>query len=108
MKKIITIACLTLSFMFAKETVTKYKVDGLRCSVSCCNKVKTALNDTKGVKNCDVDYDKKEATVTYDNTIIDGNKIGELLASKTSYKFSQLDKKQTEKKKSFLQRIFGS
>ena len=32
MKKIIIISCLALSFMFAKETVTKYKVDGLRCS----------------------------------------------------------------------------
>ena len=108
MKKIIIITCISLSFMLAEETVTKYKVDGLRCSVSCCNKVKTALNDTKGVKNCDVDYDKREATVTYDNTIIDGSKIGELLASKTSYKFSQLGKEQKEKKKSLFQRIFGS
>ena len=98
----------TMTLLIADDTVTKYKIDGLRCSVSCCNKVKTALQDTKGIKNTDVDFDKKVATVTYDNNKIDDQKIVSVLNSKTSYTYTQiLPEEPAVKKKSFFKRLFN-
>ena len=107
MKKILILMVVSMSFILAGDSVTKYKVDGLRCSINCCNKVKAALQDTKGVKNCDVDFDNKVATVTYDNSVIDGEKIKDVLKSKTEFKISQIEPESMVKKKSFFQRLFN-
>ena len=107
MKNILIIMAVTMTFLIADDTVTKYKIDGLRCSVSCCNKVKTALQDTKGIKNTDVDFDNKVATVTYDNNEIDDQKIVSVLNSKTSYTYTQILPEPVVKKKSFFKRLFN-
>ena len=107
MKNIFVILAISMSFILAEDSVIKYKIDGLRCSVSCCNKVKTALQDTKGVKNCDVDFDKKVATVTYDSNEIEDQKIESVLSSKTSYTITQIVSESPTKKKSFFKRLFN-
>ena len=107
MKNILIIMVLSLAFIFAEDSVTKYKIDGLRCSVSCCNKVKTALQDTKGIKNTDVDFDKKVATVTYDKNEINDQKIVNVLNSKTGYTYTQILPEPVVKKKSFFKRLFN-
>ena len=53
---------LTLSFMFsmllAKENTTYLKVDGMKCSYSCSGKVSNIVQNMKGVKKVDVDFEK--------------------------------------------------
>ncbi len=107
MKKILIMLVVPLVFLFAEDSVSKYKIDGLRCSVSCCNKVKTALQDTKGIKNADVDFENKVATVTFDKNEIDDQKIVEVLSSKTAYTYTQILPEATIEKKSFFKRLFN-
>jgi len=107
MKNILMMMVVSMTLIFAEDSVTKYKIDGLRCSVSCCNKVKTALQDTKGIKDTNVDFDKKIATVTYDNNEIDDQKIVDVLNSKTSYTYTQILPEPAIKKKSFFKRLFN-
>ena len=107
MKNIIMMMVVSMTLIFAEDSVTKYKIDGLRCSVSCCNKVKTALQDTKGIKDTNVDFDKKVATVTYDNNEINDQKIVDVLNSKTSFTYTQISPEPSIKKKSFFKRLFN-
>ena len=107
MKYVFIVMAVSMTLLIAEDTVTKYKIDGLRCSVSCCNKVKTALQDTKGIKNTDVDFDKKVATVTYDKNEIDDQKIVNVLNSKTGYTYTQILPEPVVKKKSFFKRLFN-
>jgi mercuric ion binding protein len=82
MKKLFTV--LTLAFAFsasawaATKTVT-LSVPGMTCA-ACPITVKKALNKVEGVTKTEVSFEKKEATVTYDdaktsvNALLDATK----------------------------------
>ena len=70
-------------------------------------KITQAIKKIDGVKTCDVNFDQKTATVTYDQDKIDSKALAEAINAATGYEVS--DKKAEEKKSgSFLQRFFGS
>jgi len=94
-------------FLFAEDNIAKYKVKGMQCSQSCPVKITQAINKIDGVKTCDVNFDQKTATVTYDQDKIDSKALAEAINAATDYDVS--DNKAEEKKSgSFLQRFFGS
>ena len=94
-------------FLFAEDNVAKYKVKGMQCSQSCPVSITKAVKKIDGVKTCDVNFDQKTATVTYDQDKIDSKALAESINASTNYEVS--DKKAEEKKSgSFLQRFFGS
>ena len=94
-------------FLFAEDNVAKYKVKGMECSQSCPVKITEAIKKIDGVKTCDVNFNQKTATVTYDQDKIDSKALAEAINAATNYDVS--DKKADEKKStSFLQRFFGS
>jgi mercuric ion binding protein len=94
-------------FLFAEDNIAKYKVKGMQCSQSCPVKITQAINKIDGVKTCDVNFDQKTATVTYDQDKIDSKALAEAINAATNYDVS--DNKAEEKKSgSFLQRFFGS
>jgi len=93
--------------LFAGDNIAKYKVKGMQCSQSCPVKITQAINKIDGVKTCDVNFDQKTATVTYDQDKIDSKALAEAINAATNYDVS--DNKAEEKKSgSFLQRFFGS
>jgi len=94
-------------FLFAEDNIAKYKVKGMQCPQSCTVKITQAIKKIDGVKTCDVNFDQKTATVTYDQDKIDSKALAEAINAATDYEVS--DKKAEEKKSgSFLQRFFGS
>ena len=94
-------------FLFAEDNIAKYKVKGMQCSQSCPVKITQAINKIDGVKTCEVNFDQKTATVTYDQDKIDSKALAEAINAATDYDVS--DNKAEEKKSgSFLQRFFGS
>ena len=58
--------CLTASQALAAEQTTKLKVENMFCA-SCPFIVKRTLADVDGVKDVDVSFRDKTATVTYDD-----------------------------------------
>ena len=78
-------------FLFAQDNIAKYKVKGMQCSQSCPVKITEAINKIDGVKTCDVNFDQKTATVTYDQDKIDSKALAEAINAATDYEVS--DKK---------------
>lgn len=44
-----------------------FQVDGMMCEVGCKGTIEKALNGTQGVKECQVDFEKAQATVEFDS-----------------------------------------
>ena len=86
MKKIVVLLTMILSFSFAKEDKVNLKIEGMRCSYSCTDKVTKVVENLKGVKDCQVDFANNTATVIFDNKKLDSEKIVNVLEKKTSYK----------------------
>ena len=94
MKKIVVLFTMFLSLSFAKDDKVDLKIQGMRCSYSCSDKVTKVVENLKGVKDCQVDFANNTATVIYDNKKLDSKRIIDVLEKKTSYKVVV----QTEKK----------
>jgi len=82
MKKLFTVLTLTLAFSASAWAATKtvtLSVPGMTCA-ACPITVKKALNKVEGVTKTEVSFEKKEATVTYDdaktsvNALLDATK----------------------------------
>ena len=86
MKKTAVLLILFLSFAFAKDDKVNLKIEGMRCSYSCSDKVTKVVKNLKGVKDCQVDFANNTATVIFDNKKLDSEKIINVLEKKTSYK----------------------
>ena len=86
MKKTAVLLILFLSFAFAKDDKVNLKIEGMRCSYSCSDKVTMVVENLKGVKDCQVDFANNTATVIFDNKKLDSEKIVNVLEKKTSYK----------------------
>ena len=86
MKKTAVLLILFFSFAFAKDDKVNLKIEGMRCSYSCSDKVTNVVENLKGVKDCQVDFANNTATVIFDNKKLDSEKIVNVLEKNTSYK----------------------
>ena len=102
MKQIIFLLLCT-GFLLAGETTAIYKVEGMMCGVNCPMKVKQSLEGINGVKMCQVDFESKMATITFDDTIIDRKTIANTITKDTYYKITDTE----EKSWSFFGWLFG-
>ena len=92
MKQIILLLAFSC-FLLAGEATAIYKVEGMMCNKNCPMKVKQSLEGIDGVKTCNVDFDSKTATVTYDDEKISREKISDAIAKGTYYKVTDAKKK---------------
>ena len=96
--KYLTIAIALFStLLLAKDNKTTLKVDGMRCQYSCTGKVSTVVENIKGVKECNVDFEKGVATVVYDEKKLESKDIVNALNDETSYKISEMKQQETKK-----------
>ena len=102
MKYIVLMLSFMFSMLLAKENTTYLKVDGMKCSYSCSGKVSNIVQNMKGVKNVDVDFEKGIATVKYDDKKTAVKDIVDGLNNKTLYQATELD---LEKNKKELSKI---
>ena len=47
---------------------TRFHIEGMTCAVGCAKTIETKLNETPGVQKAVVDFDKKEALISFDKT----------------------------------------
>ena len=70
MKKLLTIFAISATLnapAWAATTTVTLSVPGMKCA-TCPITIKKALNKVEGVENIDVNLEKKEAVVTFDDT----------------------------------------
>lgn len=66
-----------------------FSIDGMTCAIGCAKTIEKELANAQGVQNVVVDFDKKEATVSFDNSFQTPEsitKIVEATADGTTYK----------------------
>ena len=98
MKYTLILASLIFSVALAGDNTAYLKVDGMKCGYSCSGKVSTVVQNLKGVKDCNVDFEKGMATVVYDDKKIEEKDILESLENKTSYKVTLVEASNRNKK----------
>ena len=82
-----------IGFLLAGETTATYNVEGMMCNKGCPMKVRRSLEGVGGVKVCQVDFESKTATVTFDDEQISREKIADTIAKGTYYKVTDAEKK---------------
>ena len=82
-----------ISFAVSLEKTTTFKVNGMMCGVSCPKAVKKSLNNIDGIKNCEVDFNSKTTTITYENEKIDKQQIATIISEKTYFKITEKNEK---------------
>ena len=99
----ILIYTLMLSFVFSANLQKVFKIDGMTCG-GCANKINNAINTLDGIQSCEVNVDKGQATIKFDNAKINESQILETLHNKTNFSCSVPEKKV---KKGFFRKLFG-
>lgn len=77
----------------AKPEVATFKIDGMSCAIGCAKTIEKKLNKTEGVQEANVDFDKKEAIVSFDASVVTPEKLQEIVektADGKTYKVSDL------------------
>ena len=72
-----------------------FTIDGMTCAIGCAKTIEKKLSETQGVQEATVDFDKKEATVSYDSALQNPEslqKIVEASADGKTYKVSNSKK----------------
>ncbi len=85
---------LTTVVASAKDVSTEIKVGGMTCT-ACAGGLQKTLERQKGVRSAEVSYEKRVATVVYDDTQTDEKQIREAI-NKTGFK-AEPEKKQERK-----------
>tara|TARA_B100001250_G_scaffold42572_1_gene33650 strand:- start:1220 stop:1528 length:309 start_codon:yes stop_codon:yes gene_type:complete len=99
----IIISILMLSFLLSHNIEKTFKIEGMTCG-GCANKVVKAVDALDGVKSCDVNVDKGQAKIMFDDSKINEKEILAILNDKTNFSCTIPEKKV---RKGLFQRLFG-
>lgn len=58
-----------------KPETASFKIEGMTCAMGCAKTIETKLSKMEGVQKATVDFDKKQATVEFDATIQNAEKL---------------------------------
>ena len=78
-----------------KEKLEKatFTIEGMTCAIGCAKTIEKELSETNGVQSANVDFDKKQAVVSFDSSIQNTEsitKIVEASADGETYKVSNM------------------
>ena len=79
-----------------KPETASFKIDGMTCAMGCAKTIETKLSKMDGVQKATVDFDKKQATVEFDASILTPEKLTKAVESTgdgESYKVSEMKTK---------------
>jgi mercuric ion binding protein len=52
-----------------KVQTASFNIEGMTCSIGCAKTIEKELSETDGVQKAAVDFDKKQATVSFDSSL---------------------------------------
>ena len=70
-------------FLNAKDITVDYDIKGMMCSMNCPDYIKEGAIQVEGVKKCDVNFNKKLATITFDDSKINQSQLASILSKNT-------------------------
>ncbi len=76
-----------------KLQTASFTIDGMTCAIGCAKTIEKELSETNGVQKATVDFDKKEALLSFDNSLQTPEtltKIVEATADGKTYKVSNM------------------
>ncbi|OYU80233.1 MAG: hypothetical protein CFE23_10020 [Flavobacterium sp. BFFFF1] len=79
--------------LIGKAETASFHIEGMSCAVMCASKIEKELSAMEGVKKAKVDFEKKTATVEYDNAVQTPQKLAakvESVADGKTYKVSDI------------------
>ena len=76
----IKILICSFGLILSNEITIEYNVNGMKCEKNCPSIIKKYAEKIKGVKNCDINFNNKSASITFDNPKLDQ---GDLIAQIT-------------------------
>jgi copper chaperone CopZ len=59
----------------AKPLTASFKIEGMTCAMGCAKTIEDKLSKMDGVQKAVVDFDNKEATVSFDASVITSKKL---------------------------------
>jgi mercuric ion binding protein len=62
-----------------KPETASFKIDGMTCAMGCAKTIESKLSNTDGVQKAAVDFDKKEATIEFDASVLTPEKLTEVV-----------------------------
>lgn len=80
----------------AKPETATFQIAGMTCEMGCAKTIEKKLAETNGIQDAKVDFDKKEATVTFDTEVLNTKQISDLVeacADGKTYKVSGIKTK---------------
>ncbi|CAM3978904.1 heavy-metal-associated domain-containing protein [Flavobacterium weaverense] len=60
---------------------TSFSIDGMTCAIGCAKTIQEDLTALDGVQDAKVDFDTKLATVTFDKTVLNQEKLTKVVES---------------------------
>jgi copper chaperone CopZ len=64
-----------------KPETASFKIDGMTCAIGCAKTIEEKLSKMDGVQKATVDFDKKEATVNFDASVLTPEKLVQAVES---------------------------
>ena len=64
-----------------KPETASFKIDGMTCAIGCAKTIETKLSKMEGVQKATVDFDKKQATVDFDGSVLTPEKLVQAVES---------------------------
>ncbi len=58
-----------------KPETASFTITGMTCAIGCAKTIETKLSKMDGVQKATVDFDKKQATVDFDGTVLNQEKL---------------------------------
>ena len=59
----------------AKPETASFKIEGMTCAIGCAKTIEEKLSKMDGVQKVSVDFDTKQATVDFDATVLNPEKL---------------------------------
>ncbi len=90
------------------NAVANLEIDGMACEVMCGGKIKETLDGMTGVVSCDLDFDKKLATVKFDNNSTSKNDMISVIQELNEGQFKVLSSDEKTLNNSDDEEVFNS
>lgn len=90
------------------NAVANLEIDGMACEVMCGGKIKETLAGMTGVVSCDLDFDKKLATVKFDNNSTSKNDMISVIQELNEGQFKVLSSDEKTLNNSEDEEVFNS
>ena len=87
--RIIKILIFVFGLGLSEDVTFEYMIDGMTCKHNCPIALKNQALKIEGVKKCNIDFDRKSASITFDDIKLNQNDIAKVIMKNYNTEFSK-------------------